>query len=461
MANGQQMNSSQGTLLKTSLVTIALVGIAVTASAGTLVASGGTGVLSLSGSAMTASAGSLTRSTTPDALAGQRITSGQGVLLPSQQHGVAMTAFSGTATPNLTLPLTGQSITSAQYFLIAAKTVAPDVTVGPLFGYAITSATGSMQVPRSLALTGTAITSGIGTAIPGIIPFYVGLQITSASGFVTVSGPGPVTVGLSGLMMTMSQGNVDIRNRLTGIAITSAAGTATLTTSLPLTGLVITSTAGMLTANIQSDDTVIQSAIGSVTIANTLPLTGTAMTASQGSVHVTADATFALTGQAVTVTAGSIASLTVAPKLVGQPMAGAQGMLGAPLIRALTGQAATFQTGNVALNTDKTLALVGQAMTLAVGTLTVRNFVTPPGQMLTFAQGHFNPVGGNMSQALVGQAAIFIQGTMGTTGGDSVDTEGTMNEGCGITQGPMIEGCGITSETQEETLVLATTSGEV
>ena len=148
-------------------VTLALVGQAVTASAGTLTPSTS---IALSGQSVTASAGTLTP-TVSLALAGQAVTSAAGTLAPSASialAGQSVAAASGVLTPSVALSLNGQAVTAS------AGTITADIVAG---GGDVT-----------LALTGVTVTVSAGTLTAVTHSGAVGCTWTASSVDILSSG---------------------------------------------------------------------------------------------------------------------------------------------------------------------------------------------------------------------------------------------------------------------------------
>lgn len=452
----------QGSVSKSQLVTVALLGLALTTGQGTVTASGGAGSVLLTGSSSTSAAGSLTPSGTP-ALTGTRIFTFQGPISAKGRSLVAMSQ--GTITPQNAPTPVGLSSTAS------AGTVTPTQggTVGPLVGQVSTCLQGVMSPPNTGVLLGTASTTAAGTLIPGIIPTFdqSGQAIVTGIGILQIA-PGPKTVNITGSQMTSAQGVVDPRPILIGQVITSARGSVTPSVTLALVGTAVTVDSGFLAVGQDPDDTKIQSFTGVFGAVHFAPvivnvaLIGTATTGQQGTVSTTPDANFALTGQAVTPATG-LMSVTLAATLQGHGlvMVGIQGNLGAPGTASLTGQVITTQQGQVFTTGDRTRALVGSASVFATGLFSTGTAPTLFGLQLASGSGLLGQTGGSKAVALTGQVMTLNTGTLTPSGGDVMQSPAT-NEGCGIVADvtPETEVVLVDHEPSEGCLVVAGASEE-
>ena len=122
---------------------------------------------------------------------------------------------------------------------VLGNTAATGVTVS-LTGIGSTFSAGTLLPAISLPLTGSAITGGAGTVTPGIGVTASGSAVTASAGTVT---PG-LTLAIAGLAMTLSAGSVaySAAFSLVGIATTGSTGTLSAdvgTVAVGLTGLSI------------------------------------------------------------------------------------------------------------------------------------------------------------------------------------------------------------------------------
>lgn len=310
---GQALTSGQGSVGRG--VTLALVGIALTLTAGNLggsvsgqqfEVSQGTVVQSISvavsGSEITSAAGTLTPQTGEQRLVGQGITSASGSVYPSGN--------------DVTVNISG----------VEAAFVPGVVDAGgqPLSGSAITSAAGTPVYSLSLAITGIESVSAAGTISPGIDAddTYVQTFIGSTVGSFDVALTGSGVAVSAGTMITQ-----DGEEMLTGQASTSGQGTAAVDVLMPITGQEITTA---------------QSPFGAPGMAD---LTGSAITVSAGDVFTTNDRTYALTGQSITVGQGNAVTSYLA-FATGQVLTVSAQEIG-PRAVALTGEQVGVGQGDV------------------------------------------------------------------------------------------------------------------
>jgi hypothetical protein len=121
-------------------------------------------------------------------------------------------------------------------------------------------------------------------------------------------------------------------------------------------------------------------------------------------VALTSNVTLALTGQSLASAIGSLLAST-ALALTGQSGSVAQGSVG--IGAALTGQSLSVAQGSVAEATS--VALSGQSATAARGTILAATSEALSGQSLTAAQGTLSP---NNSLVLTGQSSSVAQGSV-------------------------------------------------
>lgn len=293
MANGQVSSLGQGSVVKG--VSIALVGLALTAAAGVLVPTG-TNAAALTGQASTSATGTLVPSAART-MTGTEASFSQGFVYGTGRS--LLQSSQGAAVANLTVPLLGQSSVMGQGLI----TPNADGTV-PLVGTAIASAQGSVAAPNSIPLTGSASTSAAGSLGVTLRPTDpVGQVTTSAAGFVSIAANN-VTVNISGSEIQSGQGVVDAMPILSTQVTTSASGTVVPVITIPLFGLVGALSQGALGIGQDPDDTAILSASGTATVTQSIPLLGTAITGATGTLSITGDVFQPLTGSASTSAAG-------------------------------------------------------------------------------------------------------------------------------------------------------------
>ncbi len=399
---GQQITSAIGSVVK--VLSVALVGLSLTASQGDMSSSGGPGAILLTGSAITSATGTVVQSASR-ALTGIQLNGSQGSMVASGRS--LIQSAQGTAAPSLTVPLVGQSSTSGQGFIFANN----NGTVGPLIGIQLSALQGSVLTPGSMALTGSAITSAQGTLAPSLSPTNpVGQAITVGQGIISILSNN-VTVHITGSESTFAQGNVDPRPILAGLAMTSANGTVTPSMTVPLTGSALTSSQGAMALGQDSDDTRIISGQGSIAATSrTRALTGSAMTGAQGTIGTSADASFALSGSVSTGAAGTAGATFTVP-LVGRAITAGQGTMGAPGGAILTGQAITGAQGTIFTDNNRTSALTGAALVTAQGTIGLSELIPTTGQALTSGSGTLS-IRTDAVKVLTGQGMTLTQGNV-------------------------------------------------
>lgn len=141
----------------------------------------------------------------------------------------------------------------------------------------------------------------------------------------------------------------------------------------------------------------------------------------------------ALTGQSVTSAAGSLSRATDVA-LTGQARTFAAGTLGPAISRGLTGQSATFASGTVLPASSVTLS--GQVVTFSAGTLGAAASISLTGQSAAFSAGTIAP---NSTIGLTGQSAAFTSGTIASstpvalTGQLATFSAGTVSTGSDVT----------------------------
>jgi hypothetical protein len=335
----------------------------------------------------------------------------------------------GGASPDVTVNLTGQSITASAGTVTPARSLglvgaAVSTALGSvgnshncaLTGQAMTAAQGTILAPGNVnvTLTGLAMTAAAGTFAPARSLLLVGLAVAAALG-VTSSTRYPITV--------VGTPDPTAANRITATPdIASgdwiqAAGDATGTTPIP-TGLVILSdatwefTSGNYPANfwvrISDDGGVTWGAWALQSIGVTAGLTGQAAAAAAGSVgnsHALAP-----TGQAMTAAQGAFTPVH-AVTLSGQVVTVSAGAITAAIAKALLGQAATFAQGFITTGADVAVQLTGQSMTATAGALTYRAALTLLGSAFSAAQG-FITTGNDIVVNLTGQQISAAAGSM-------------------------------------------------
>lgn len=289
--------------------------------------------------------------------------------------GAQSTSSAGQAAPSNSAALTGAQLAVDAGTLTAV--IGGDVSAA-LAGSASASAAGTVTVSQDRALTGVQLTADSGAIIPAVSNALTGVAVSSGAGTLTAVTGADVVVALSGQGVAVAAGTVGFTKSgslaLSGATATADAGTTAAQADLALSGSQVAISAGTLTAVVESGVTVAlsgsQSAASSGQVAPSadVALAGSSAAASAGNVSAGADVTVALTGASVTSTSGVF-------------LAGLQ--------RAVTGSQLTTSTGTLLGAAD--LGLQGIAVSSGVGVLT--------------------PVGGVSTQILniIAKSAAFSQ----------------------------------------------------
>lgn len=447
MAGGQSLPSGQGTV--TYGLTVALVGLALTATQGIVTATG-SDAAGLTGQGITSAQGAPVHSASVQ-LVGRVAVLDQGAVFPRGRSLIA--SFDGTTTPEAQIPLAGQAVTGSQGVVAAGPEGSP-----ALSGQALISAQQALSATLAQALTGSELTGAHGTFSLGSRPLtFTGQATTSEQGAVDPSGF-TVTAHLSGLEFTASAGLVDATPVLTGAAITSAAGTVVHSQDVALSGLELVAAQGPTIVEQNADDLFIQSQQGATAFTMTVPLVGAELTGTQGTITLN-DGEQGIIGSETTSEIGDVA-VDISCELLGLESVTAQYPMGAPGYGALTGQAIIGQQGDVFTDNDRTAGLTGVSLTAAQGALVANLRQSLTSALLNSSTGNMGRSGGNMQQALTGHAMVMARGTFGVIGQNPVQQTPSL-EGCGVTSGVAVEsvdssktasseGCFITSGSANE-----------
>lgn len=429
MPNGQQGSTGQGVV--SFGLTIALVGLAFTASPGSVIPVG-ENTHGLTGQASTSAAGSMIGSTLSGSLLNSLMTARQGVVYA---HGRSMVQGSqGIAVPALSVALLGQASVTESGF------VSPNAegTV-PLVGAASSVLAGTLTAPGTQALTGSESTSAAGTLEVTFRPTDpVGQSVTLAQGTVSIEANN-VTVNIVGTEMAMEPGSVDATPVLTGQVSTSGVGSvtgSTLSGSL-LNSLMTMGQGVLMVQQAPGEDTFIQSGSGVISLNAFIPLLGASSTGATGSLGITGDVAQALAGSVSTSAAGSVMPVPQVA-LLGDALTSAQQNMGAPGFGALLGQSITAQQGTLFVTNDREQALSGSVSTMVLGTVGVDSRPSLLGLTQSTGIGTMGRSGGNMQQALTGSSSTWTTGSLGPLGGDVLQP-GVANEGCSIVSATAVE----------------------
>ncbi len=167
---------------------------------------------------------------------------------------------------------------------------------------------------------GQLITVGQGTLSPGTH----GQQINVLQGILTASGNSN-TVNITGSEITSQQGFVSAgATLLSGLAITTAAGTIGIDRTKAITGLSSTIGQGTLSAVQEADDTYIQSGIGSSAANFNIAISGIESTMGQGTIVYSQGL---LVGSAATFEQQSFPALQITKAITGLGITSGIGMI--------------------------------------------------------------------------------------------------------------------------------------
>ena len=214
----------------------------------------------------------------------------------------------------------------------------------------------------TIALTGIAATASPGSIAKTslfTVPL-IGIGATAAAG--TLGKSSLIARGISGAAATVAAGSIAPARSfgIAGIAATASPGSIAKTSlfTVPLTGIGATAAAGSVAYSAGSD--------------LTLSLSGNAATAAAGTLGKSSLITIGLSGAAATAVAGNV----VPGRSVG--ISGNAGTASPGTFAktnlftvSLVGNAATTSPGNVVDTGDKTVAIIGTAMTAMAGSIAV------------------------------------------------------------------------------------------
>jgi hypothetical protein len=310
--------------------------------------------------------GSFTRSHTV-ALSGNEAGTLQGTLKPDRNKPLTTTDSEGVQTQVLTARGT------LTYVLISGG----DIEVFPV-GEESAGEQGTAIANRTVPLTGSASTSGIGTLIPVIAPTTLISQlIQPAAGTLvyTLPGAADVTVNLNAGEMEVNSfiGSVLPKTALSGQASTTGQGSvAPGERTEALTGSGSTTGQGSVAVQQDVEDTYITSSQGTAIFEMLTALSGTQVVLNQGTVTASADVTLALTGEDADVEIGSMVD-SFEFQLTGIEMLGEQtdDNFGLPLNIELTGAESLAEAGTVYLDDDRSYPLTGTQVLVEAGTAPV------------------------------------------------------------------------------------------
>lgn len=176
------------------------------------------------------------------ALTGQTVTASQGTLAPTVSFALAgqpLSVTRGALVATTGVTLTGQALTVSQGALTPALTLA-------LAGSGVVANQGALTPAFSVTLAGQALVASRGTILPSLSLPLLGSGITVTKGNVSVTGD--VTIALTGQTISASAGSLTPTTNLalTGNGITGSQGTITAGLSAALVGSLIRARAGTL-----------------------------------------------------------------------------------------------------------------------------------------------------------------------------------------------------------------------
>ena len=244
-------NPPRAVVINTS-VSVTLTGSSGTFAQGTLTSAI---AQALTGNSSAVSTGTLT-SAVVQTLSGSAVTLSQGVVAPGGQAaitGTAVTVSLGTLTSAVIQTISGiaVSVSTGNLNVLTVpygvmKTPGPGLA-GPFNNGQFIGAPRGITVSSpnvSVSISGSAITSSLGTLTSAIVETLTGQTSTFAQGTVTVGSN--VTVSITGTTVTVSIGTAvsSITESITGNLITSSTGTLVQAVSQSLVGSVITISTG-------------------------------------------------------------------------------------------------------------------------------------------------------------------------------------------------------------------------
>ena len=203
-------------------------------------------------------------------LTGQSVTSSAGFVKSAVAYsatGQSATSSAGTVVNAVAYSAIGQATTSSAG--LVARAVAYSAS-----GQAATSNAGTVVPALSRSITGSSATSSAGTVVSNVSYSFGGSSITATAGTVTVTAGNDVSVTLTGSSATSSAGSVKsaAAYSASGQAASTSSGTVVNQVGYPITGQSMTSASGTLTASVSGDVTI--------------SLTGQSISVSQGALGV-------------------------------------------------------------------------------------------------------------------------------------------------------------------------------
>jgi hypothetical protein len=173
-------------------------------------------------------------------------------------------AAGGSGSPDVTLNLSGQSVTSTggafglqsglsllgQQATVSAGTLAYVISKA-LSGDSVTSSTGTLTQSHSHTISGQAATISAGTLEHSRSLSLTGVEITVLAGTIGYNVGGDLTLALSGQQVSVAIGNILGANSLgiSGQSVTTSAGTFTLARTIVLDGEEVASLLGTITGD--------------------------------------------------------------------------------------------------------------------------------------------------------------------------------------------------------------------
>lgn len=381
------------------------------------------GNITLVGVGMTASAGSLAEQVN-DTITGVGLVATAGVVADQVNDtitGVGITAAAGTitVTAGTTFNVTGVGIT------LAAGSILDQVN-DTLLGVGIVTAAGAITPQVSKTLTGVGLTVTAGSLIDQVSDTILGVGVTLTAGVISIPQPAPDIIGkpqgflfkpgagptwnlrgraafpdpvqapinitLTGVGMTTTAGSLSDQSapNITGVGVLTAAGTVIGQVGATLTGVSLTATPGAITKQIQYS------------------LLGVGVTTTAGSVSFSGAVNAAVTGVAITTAAGIISDI-VTTTLLGVGATATAGSITSQVQDTLLGVGITLSAGLVAESPSTNLS--GVRATLTAGIITITEQITLLGVGIVTAAGTIAPVSGSFV-SVPGVGIVTAAGTI-------------------------------------------------
>jgi hypothetical protein len=285
----------------------------------------------------------------------------------------------------------GQGFTASQGSLGLTRSFVPDGAAFQAIAGTLTAVIGGGS-NLTLALLGDHANFST-QAIYGSVTKASGQSITSGKGNVLFTGNDVTVNLNAGeeTEAAFAAGSVIQGPAISGQAITSGIGTLTRSATQPISGSAMTAAIGIVSVNNDADDTWIPSHIGDVTWGMEFALTGEVITSSRGTISIEGSRAVDTAGEEDVFAAGTL-GLDMSFELVGTAIALAQEPVGAPGYADLTGAEFTAVNGRVWLDDDRDYPIGGVAdMTLSTGNMVTSSLAFVIGQEILMGQEQIGP----------------------------------------------------------------------